>query len=209
MSLTSPANVRDIVQLVLSQESPPIVQLGHPALRGRAMEFDGQLSDSELTALLAKMREAMHAAPGVGLAAPQLGIPLRVAVIEDILMPDSETALHRERTPLPYFAVVNPRYTAVGRETSSFFEGCLSFAGWQAVVERATTVRLDWTMPDGTAATQQFAGWPARIIQHETDHLDGVIYIDKASSRSLMSSVEYGERWARPGIEEAQRALGF
>ena len=156
------ARVRDVIE----QESPPIIQLGDPVLRTPAAAFDGQLDDSELEDLLATMRKAMHDAPGVGLAAPQLGIPLRIAVIEDVLPQSDEVSQLRERPPLPYFAVLNPAYTAVGRETASFFEGCLSFSGWQAVVERHRSVQLEYLTPEGLRATRQFTGWPARIVQH-------------------------------------------
>lgn len=203
------ARIRDIVHSVLDHGLQPIVQLGHPVLRTRAVEFDGQLNEAELHSLLEIMRLAMHSAPGVGLAAPQLGIPLRIAVMEDTVTPEPAVAEQRERTPLPYLAAINPRYTPEGNATSSFFEGCLSFAGWQAVVERPRTVRLAYTRPDGTARIQHFTGWQARIIQHETDHLDGTIYIDKANTRSLVSSHEYSQRWSQPGIEHARRSLGF
>lgn len=201
--------IRARVRGVVGQVSPPIVQLGDPVLRTPADEFDGQLDDSELAELLATMRKAMHDAPGVGLAAPQLGIPLRIAVIEDVIPQADEIAQVRERPPLPYFAVINPAYTPVGRETSSFFEGCLSFNGWQAVVQRYRTVQLEYLTPEGVQATRQFTGWPARIVQHETDHLNGEIYIDKANTRSLVSSAAYSERWSQPGIELAQRSLNF
>ncbi|GAB3555081.1 peptide deformylase [Arthrobacter tumbae] len=209
MNLSTRENIRALVRHVVEQEQPPIVQLGDPVLRNPAVPFDGQLDDSELTGLLAVMRRAMHDAPGVGLAAPQLGIPLRLAVIEDIIPQPDGIAELCERPPLPYFAVINPAYTPIGRDTSSFFEGCLSFSGWQAVVERHRTVQLEYQTPEGMHVTRQFTGWSARIVQHETDHLNGAIYIDKANTRSLVSSAAYSEHWAQPGIELAQRSLNF
>ena len=169
----------------------PIVQLGHPVLRQPAEPFDGQLDDAELAGLLGLMRATMHAAPGVGLAAPQLGIPLRIAVLEDGFAADPAVAAVRERSPLPYFAVINPSYAPAGTETAHFYEGCLSFAGFQGVVERHRRVRLDYRRPDGSAATEEFTGWPARIVQHETDHLDGTVYVDKVLTRSLSRDAEY------------------
>lgn len=187
----------------------PIVQLGHPVLRRPALPFDGQLDDAELAALLELMRRTMHAAPGVGLAAPQLGIPLRIAVLEDSFETDTETAAVRERAPLPYFAMINPGYAPVGPRTAMFYEGCLSFAGFQGVVERHRTVRLDYRRPDGSAATEEFTGWPARIVQHETDHLNGILYVDKVLTRSLAGDDEYAQRWSEPGIGRARAGLGF
>lgn len=187
----------------------PIVQLGHPVLRRRAVEFDGQLDDAELAALLELMRRTMHEAPGVGLAAPQLGIPLRIAVLEDRFAGNPAVATVRERSPLPYFAVINPRYTGVGPETALFYEGCLSFAGFQGVVERHRTVRLDFLRPDGSTASEEFTGWPARIVQHETDHLNGTLYVDKVLTRSLAGDAEYQDRWSQPDIGPAREGLGF
>ncbi|HEX2248494.1 MAG TPA: peptide deformylase [Arthrobacter sp.] len=204
------ADIRAAVAAVLEREQlPQIVQLGHPVLRQAAVPYDGQLGDAELRALLELMRRTMHAAPGVGLAAPQIGIPVRLAVMEDPATVGPEVADARERQPLPYFAAINPQVRAIGEHTASFFEGCLSFAGYQAVVERHRKVELQYLRPDGTAMTEEFTGWPARIVQHETDHLDGVVYIDKAIPRSLCTNAEYSSRWAQPTIERARRELRF
>ncbi|MFD1214792.1 peptide deformylase [Arthrobacter sp. GCM10027362] len=198
-----------VLPLLEAGGTAPILQLGHPVLRRPAEPFDGQLDDAELAALLELMRRTMHAAPGVGLAAPQIGVPLRIAVLEDGFAADPEVAAVRERTPLPYFAVINPRYAPIGTETASFYEGCLSFAGFQGVVERHRTVRLDYRRADGSPATGQFTGWPARIVQHETDHLDGTLYLDKVLTRSLAGDAEYREYWAQPEIGRARAELGI
>jgi peptide deformylase len=151
----------------------------------------------------------MHAAPGVGLAAPQLGIPLQLAVLEDQFEIDEAVAAARGRSPLEFFAMLNPSYSPLGGGTAAFFEGCLSLSGLQAVVERAESVRLEYATPDGGQVTKDFSGWQARIVQHETDHLHGRLYIDRAELRSLSTNSEYAARWAEPGIGTASRALGF
>jgi peptide deformylase len=202
--------IREIVERILSAGTlPPIVQAGHPALRQRAAAFDGQLSPDELGRLLALMRQVMHEAPGVGLAAPQLGIPLQIAVVEDQYDVDPEAAALRKRSPLEFLALVNPRYTPLGAEQASFYEGCLSLNGLQAVVARPETVLLDFQAPDGSGLQREFTGWQARIVQHETDHLNGVLYVDRAQLRSLSSNAEYAAHWAEPGIGKAQAGLGF
>jgi peptide deformylase len=91
----------------------PIQPAGHPSLRTRALPYDGQLDDDVLAALLEVMRRTMHAAPGVGLAAPQIGLPLALAVLADPGAADPETAAVRERPELPYRVLVNPAYEAV------------------------------------------------------------------------------------------------
>ncbi|WP_183513128.1 peptide deformylase [Paeniglutamicibacter cryotolerans] len=187
---------------------PPIVQLGHPVLRMRGLDYTGQLGDALLSDLLDTMRAVMHDAPGVGLAAPQLGLPLRLAVLEDIYATVSAVAETRERSAMEYFAAVNPSYSAAGTRTASFFEGCLSFDGYQAVVTRPADILGTYTTPQGVFVEREFSGWQARIFQHETDHLGGVVYIDKAETRSLCANSEY-HRWADPGIERAAAVLGF
>lgn len=206
----SAARIRETVQEILAAEVlPPIVQAGHPVLRQQAAPYDGQLDSADFSALIALMREVMHAAPGVGLAAPQLGIPLQLAVLEDQYDVDVETSAVRRRSPLEFFAVINPSYTPVGSGTAEFYEGCLSLQGLQAVVARYESVRLDFTDVDGAVRQQEFSGWQARIVQHETDHLQGILYIDKAELRSLSNNAEYGLRWAQPDIRLARQELGF
>lgn len=202
--------IRQNVELILSAGAlPPIVQAGHPALRQRAAAFDGQLSDDELERLITLMQQVMHEAPGVGLAAPQLGIPLQLAVMEDQYDVDPEAAALRRRSPLDFIAVLNPRYTPLGPGVASFYEGCLSLNGLQAVVARHENVLLEFQSPDGAAIQREFSGWQARIVQHETDHLQGVLYVDRAQLRSLSSNAEYAAHWAEPGISKAQQGLGF
>jgi peptide deformylase len=147
-------------------------------------------------------------APGVGLAAPQLGIPLRIAVLQDLYESVPEIAAAREREPLEYLEIINPRYLPVGDRIASFYEGCLSFNGYQGVVERPADIATTFRDAGGSVVERNFSGWQARIFQHETDHLDGTVYIDKALTRSLCANHEY-PRWANPRIDEARAELGF
>ena len=185
----SAARIQETVQQVLTAGMlPSIVQAGHPVLRQLAAPFTGQLSDAELGQLIDLMRSVMHKAPGVGLAAPQLGIPLQLAVLEDQFVVDPEVAAARGREPLPFFAMLNPTYQPLGGPTVAFYEGCLSLNGIQAAVDRPEAVRLDFTAPDGSAQQREFSGWQARIVQHETDHLHGILYLDRAELRSISNS---------------------
>lgn len=201
--------VAAIITAAAAGELPAIVQAGHPTLRTPAPAWQGQLNPRELESLIDVMRQCMHAAPGVGLAAPQIGVSLQLAVLEDQHLIDPETAALRERTHFDFLAVLNPRYQGLGTETAEFYEGCLSVPGWQAVVPRHRAVGLHFSSPDGSEHYREYSGWPARIVQHETDHLHGGLYLDKAIIRSLSSNAEYATRWAHPGIELAQRELGF
>ncbi|MBY4129778.1 peptide deformylase [Rhodococcus fascians] len=187
----------------------PIVRAGDPVLRSRATEYDGQLDAETLSELIEVMRATMYAAPGVGLAAPQIGIPLQIAVIEDRFDVGADVARARERNPLPFRVLINPRYTPVGSRTASFYEGCLSVPGYQAVVTRAAEVRLQCIDGSGHEIDEVIRGWPARIVAHETDHLGGTLYIDAARTRSLTTTEILGELWSDPTPERAARALGF
>ncbi|ACL39910.1 formylmethionine deformylase [Pseudarthrobacter chlorophenolicus A6] len=202
--------IRETVDRILSAGTlPPIVQAGHPALRQKAAPFDGQITPEQLARLIELMRQVMHEAPGVGLAAPQLGIPLQLAVLEDKYDVDHEAAALRNRAPLDFLAILNPSYTPAGPDRAAFYEGCLSLNGLQAVVSRPQAVLLDFVRPDGGAERRGFSGWQARIVQHETDHLNGILYVDRAQLRSLSSNAEYAAHWAEPGIGKAREGLGF
>ncbi|WP_308201774.1 peptide deformylase [Cellulomonas fimi] len=219
MSTTDSARQRDVAlrDLVLrlldaahGTGTVPIVQAGHPVLRAQALPYDGQLADDELESLVHVMRATMHAAPGVGLAAPQIGLPLAVAVIEDSGPPDGDVGQVRERSPLAFRVLVNPRYAPVDDERVAFYEGCLSVVGYQAVVARARHVHLVGADERGRPLDEVVSGWPARIVQHETDHLGGVLYLDRAELRSLAAADALGLRWAsEPRPTTAARALGF
>ncbi|GEL94470.1 peptide deformylase [Cellulomonas composti] len=188
-----------------------IVRAGHPVLRGVALPYDAQLSPDELTALVSLMRRTMRAAPGVGLAAPQLGLPLALAVVEDPGVASETVAEVRERAPLPFRVLVNPAYEpALHAERAAFYEGCLSVPGLQAVVGRWRAVRLTGSDETGAALDEIVTGWSARIVQHETDHLGGTLYLDRAELRSLAAADQIGLRWtSEPRPEAASAALGF
>ncbi|MEV6555748.1 peptide deformylase [Nocardia sp. NPDC051756] len=168
----------------------PIVQSGDPVLRSVAGQYEGQLEDEVLAALVELMRRTMYAAPGVGLAAPQIGLPVQLAVIEDSAAVSEEIAESRERYPQEFLVIVNPTYTPSSLRTADFPEGCLSVTGYHAVVRRHADVTLRYTDLGGTSRLAEFSGWPARIVQHETDHLNGILYVDKAEPGTLTEIVD-------------------
>ncbi|MCA5892633.1 peptide deformylase [Isoptericola sp. NEAU-Y5] len=190
----------------------PIVQAGAPVLRTPAARYVGQLGDL-LPRLVDAMRRTMHAAPGVGLAAPQVGIGLAVAVVEDAGAAADDDP--RERAALPFRVLLNPSYEPLdepggGSERAAFFEGCLSVSGWSAVVARHRRVRLRAEDLSGAAVDEVLVGWPARIVQHETDHLAGELYLDHAQVRSLTSNENLVRYWAAStDPSDAARVLRF
>ncbi|KUN38545.1 peptide deformylase [Streptomyces longwoodensis] len=198
------------VEELLATAGPlPIVAAGDPVLRAGTVRYDGQLDPALLARFVEALRVTMRAAPGVGLAAPQVGVELRIAVVEDPAPVPEEVRVARGRVPLPFRVLVNPSYEPVGTVRAAFFEGCLSVPGWQAVVARPAEVRLTGADEHGRPLDELVTGWPARIVQHETDHLDGTLYLDRAETRSLSSQDAVVERWSQPTPERAARELGF
>ncbi|MER6328724.1 peptide deformylase [Streptomyces sp. NPDC001034] len=204
------APLAERVEELLAAGGPlPIVAAGRPVLRRPTEPYDGRLGPALLARFVEALRLTMHAAPGVGLAAPQVGVELRIAVLEDPAPVPEEIAAVRGRRPQPFRVLVNPSYEPVGTARAAFFEGCLSVPGWQAVVARHAEVRLRAQDEHGNPVDEVFTGWPARIVQHETDHLDGVLYLDRADPRSLSTNEAVAALWSQPTPAAAADALGF
>jgi peptide deformylase len=177
-----------------------IVQAGNPVLRRRSRPLaQEEIRSREIQQLIEAMRDCMLAAPGVGLAAPQIGLSLQVAVIEDradYFKDIDESALkERERRAVPFHAIVNPVLEEVGNEKAEFFEGCLSVSGFSALVTRARSVRVTCLDERGREKVIEASGWYARILQHEIDHLNGALYIDQMVSRTFTTIDNLAEFW--------------
>jgi peptide deformylase len=189
-----------------------IVQVGEAVLRTRASALTrDEIVGDEIQRLIRDMRETMHDAPGVGLAAPQVGVPLQLAVIEDReeylkAIPLGEL-VEKERVPVPFHAIINPQVEIIGDDTAEFFEGCLSLAGFSALVPRARKVRVDYLDEFGEEKSVVANGWYARILQHEIDHLHGTIYIDKMRSRSFTSIENFSRSWKNKIVADVVKAL--
>lgn len=189
-----------------------IVQAGEAVLRGKARPLSAdEIAGEEIRRLLRDMRETMHDAPGVGLAAPQVGVPLQIAVIEDkeeyLKGISTEELQERERHPVPFHVIINPVITDRSEKTADFFEGCLSLAGFSAIVPRAQNVRVECLDERGQPRTIDASGWYARILQHEIDHLLGGLYIDRMRSRTFMSFDNFARFWKAKPISEIRSQL--
>ena len=191
-----------------------IVQVGDPVLRQAARELSAdEVRSASVQQVIELMRETMRDAPGVGLAAPQVGESLRLAVIEDRAeyaagVPGDRLA-ERGRSPVPFHVLVNPRLSPVGEETRLFFEGCLSLSGFVALVQRAHAVRVEALNERAEPVVIEARGWYARILQHGLDHFDGRVYVDRMLSRSFMTDAAYRRHWQERPIEEVCTALGI
>jgi peptide deformylase len=189
-----------------------IVQAGDPVLRAAARQLTREeIIGDEIQRLIRDMRETMHDAPGVGLAAPQVGVPLQLAVIEDrqefLSSLSAQELAQKERQAVPFHVIFNPEITLLGEDRIDFYEGCLSLSGFSAVVPRAAKVRVTYLDEHGEAQSVEASGWYARILQHEIDHLRGTLYIDRMRTRTFTSLDNWSRSWKGKPVREVLEAL--
>ncbi|HEX9669605.1 MAG TPA: peptide deformylase [Thermoanaerobaculia bacterium] len=172
----------------------PIVRLGHPSLRTPAPAVaPAQIAAPEIQELIDDMVETMRAAQGVGLAAPQVGVELQLFVYE-VRREDGE--------PIPLRVVINPMLAPLVGELIYDWEGCLSIPGLRGLVPRHGRVRVRGLDRDGATVDYVATDFEARIVEHEFDHLNGVVFLDRMRD---LRSLSYSEEWAEfmAGDEEA------
>jgi peptide deformylase len=191
-----------------------IVQAGEPVLRQRARELrPEEIGSPEIQRLIELMRDTMRDAPGVGLAAPQVGVSVRLVVVEDRAqyhagLSAEELAL-RERKPVDFHVLINPRLVVEDPTPAEFHEGCLSVSGFAALVSRARGVRVEALDEKGAPIRISAQGWYARILQHEVDHLDGTLYLDRMETRSFTTAENHRRHWAGRTVAQVREALGL
>jgi peptide deformylase len=144
--------------------------MGHPLLRQVAAPV-AQPHGAELRALIADMDDTMRALNGAGLAAPQIGIGLRVVIFEL-----KDNPRYPQIAPIPYTVLINPQLTPLGSEEEEGWEGCLSLPGLRGLVPRYRCLRYRGVDLEGAPIDRTVEGFHARVVQHEVDHLDGILY---------------------------------
>jgi peptide deformylase len=202
-------------ELFLPAPPPMLLEIksaGEPVLRQKARNLTREeVLSPAIQQLIENMRETMHRAPGVGLAAPQIGLGLQLAVIED--KPEymkeirPEILAERQRRPVPFHVIINPKLTLETSPDKDFFEGCLSVPGLTALTLRASRVKVECLDHRGDLRTIQANGWHARILQHEIDHLNGTLYIDRMEPRSLCTLDNYSKHWKEIAVSEVRKKL--
>lgn len=190
-----------------------IVQAGEQVLRQQARPLSNQeILSPPIQHLIEHMRDTMRDAPGVGLAAPQVGESLQIAVIEDPAEYHKELTAEqlaeRERKPVFFHVIINPKIIAVDSTTAEFFEGCLSVSGYSALVARSMKVTVECLNERAEPRRIEASGWYARILQHEIDHLNGIMYIDKMHSRSLTTLENLKRTWKTSTAKDVREKLG-
>jgi peptide deformylase len=174
-----------------------VARIGHPVVRSAARAVPPELlSSPELQRLVDDMIDTMHEYDGVGLAGPQVHVGMRLAVIE---VPASD---ERSREAVPLTVLINPQVTPLGEEKDRAWEGCLSIPDLRGVVPRWSRVRLDALDRQGAPFTVEAEGFYARVIQHECDHLDGGVYLDRMEGLRTLSFLREFERYVAERADE-------
>ncbi len=191
-----------------------IVQTGDPILRrtGRPLTPE-EIKGPSIQQLIESMRDTMRDAPGVGLAAPQIGESLQLAVIEDrteyIKDVSADQLKERQRGAIDFHVIINPKISFVDDAAAEFFEGCLSVEGFGAIVRRTLNVRVDCLNERAEPITIAAHGWYARILQHEIDHLNGTLYIDRMETRTFSTNENLQQHWKPNSIQQLRTELGI
>ncbi|XP_077371648.1 peptide deformylase, mitochondrial [Festucalex cinctus] len=184
-----------IKRKIVSPPSPPyghVCQVGDPVLRSKAVAVDpSDIKGPEVQKVINTLVKVMRKMECVGISAPQIGVPLRIVALEyPQKMLDEDSPVSRKARGLsvqPLRIFVNPQMRVLDWQTVHFQEGCESICGFSATVPRYLSVEVSGLNEKGEDTTWQASGWPARILQHEMDHLDGVLYIDHMDSKTFIN----------------------
>ncbi|OYQ35006.1 peptide deformylase [Niveispirillum lacus] len=182
----------------------PIVRMGNPVLRRVAAAIPVPASggfDDDLRQLAADMVDTMLDAPGIGLAAPQVDIGKRIIVFR---VPPERASGDQGDTPMGPQVLINPEFVPVGSETVLGWEGCLSIPGLRGVVPRYRRIRYRGYDLDGILVEREAANTHARVIQHELDHLDAVLYLDRMENLATLTYMEE-QRFFGPDVLSSGR----
>jgi peptide deformylase len=167
----------------------PIASVGDPVLRERAAEVSPEeLRGDEVQRLIDDLIETRREAGGAGLAAPQIAVSKRIAVVE---VDEATRRRYPYKPPVPLTVIVNPEIEPLSDETLLINEGCLSVPGLRGDVPRRTAIRVKFFDRNGARCEQVVEGLTAGTFQHEVDHLDGVLFLDRADPRSLATWEEF------------------
>ena len=175
-----------------------IVEIGHPVLRERSRELTREeLRSAEIQALIDDLIETRRAADGAGLAANQVGVAVRIAVAEI----EGVNPRYPYKPPIPLTVIVNPTIEPLDDELFEVNEGCLSVPGLRGDLRRQVAIRLRYLDREGTEHEEIKRGLTAGTFQHEVDHLDGILFVDRADPRTLTTWEQF-DRFHRDAFVE-------
>lgn len=175
-----------------------IIRMGHPLLREVARPLDpAEIGSDDVEQLLADMIDTLHDYGGIGLAAPQIGESVRLAIIE---IPGGATR-YGELAPMSLGVFMNPTIEVIDPAASGYWEGCLSVPGLRGYVERPQHIKVRYLNEHGETHEIELTGFPATVFQHEFDHLDGKLYLDRISDTRLLAFEQEYERYLSPQVD--------
>lgn len=171
----------------------PILTIGNPLLRRVARDLQPhEIGSLPLRQLIDDMVETMHHEQGIGIAAPQIGESVQAAVIEI----DVDSSRYPGQEPFGQRVFLNPRITVLDPDEQGFWEGCLSVPNLRGFVERPRRIRVEYLDMDGAARVIEAEGFLATVFQHELDHLQGVLYVDRIRDMTRLATIEdYVRYW--------------
>ncbi len=172
-----------------------VIRMGHPLLREVARPLEPhEMAGDEIKRLIVDMVDTLHDYGGIGLAAPQIAEPVRLAIIEIAGGPTR----YGELEPMPLTVFINPVIEVVDRAPAGYWEGCLSVPGLRGFVERPQHVRVRYTSEQGEAKEIELQGFFATVFQHEFDHLDGKLFVDRITDTRLLAFEKEYDRYLLP-----------
>lgn len=172
-----------------------VARMGHPVLRAKALPVPkDQIASAQVQRLIDDMFETMREYSGIGLAAPQVHEGVRIFVAGLRSAPVGDAVADDE--DMPFMTLINPEITPLGEPLSEGWEGCLSIPDIRGLVPRAPEVRVKAYDRTGKRVSFVAKGLPARVIQHETDHLDGVLFLDRMRSFESLAFMEEYRRYS-------------
>ena len=181
-----------------------VVTIGDPVLRERARELSpDEIASSEIQELIDDLIETKRATHGAGIAANQVGEPVRVAIVEV----EEGNPRYPYKPSVPLTVMINPTLEPAGVETIEINEGCLSVPDLRGHLQRYLAIRVRYLDREGTEHEQVKRGLTAGTFQHEVDHLDGVLFVDRADPRTLSTWAHF-DRHQRAGFEARAREIG-
>jgi peptide deformylase len=191
-----------------------IVQVGNPVLRRKCRPLSPEeICSPEIQDFLKELRQVQRHPAGCGFAAPQVGSPLRLVALE--IRPEAIASIPKQlldeqmREPFPFHVLINPTLTIEDATVTEWFEGCESIPNMMAAVPRALGVRVDALDEQAVPLTIHARGWYARVLQHEIDHLDGILYTDRMLPWSLTTIENRQRHWPNKRVSEVRAAMGI
>lgn len=174
-----------------------VARLGHPVIRSQARQVPvEQITTRDFQKLLDDMVETMHEYLGVGLAGPQVHLPLKVAVLEVQAHPR-----YSDKPSVPLTYLINPKVTVLDKATVDEWEGCLSIPEMRGLVPRFSKIRVQALGRNGELLDFVATDFHARVIQHETDHLNGEVYLDRMRDMRTLAQLAEWQRYVLPALE--------